>query len=333
MKPIVTITGPRDAGPGERELMLDRAAAVFEQFDISEPLRIDVPGRGTEGSDEHALRHGLESLVPALQSGSLFGDRSGVLVADANQLLKGEAEVVAELIGHLDGDAVVVVFTSAGAMPSVLTKALKPIAEAISIKKMRERDAGDFLTAAAKSRGVKVHGDGAAAMLQHFGSDTAAISRALDQLAAAEEEVTAETVSNRFRSRPDEPMWHYADAVADGDVGTALRRLSDFLTHGHPLQLLAFTEGEVRRRSLAAAAPDVATYAEWVGSSPDAFPVQKAWRRRSDSSESDLGRALDALSRADVLMKTAPEVTHRITLERLTVALCRWVGRNRARSG
>ena len=333
MKPIVTVTGPRDAGPGERELMLDRAAAAFEQFGVADPLRIDVPGRGTESSEDHALRHGLESLVPALQSGSLFGDRSGVLIVDAHHLLKGEAEVVAELVGHLDGDAVVVVFVSAGAMPAVLTKALKPMAEAISVKKMRERDAGDFLTAAARSRGVKVHSDGAAALLQHFGSDTAAIGQALDQLAAAGEEATADAVEKRFRARPDEPMWHYADAVADGDIGTALRRLSDFLAHGHPLQLLAFTEGEVRRRSLAAAAPDVATYAEWVGSTPDAFPVQKAWRRRSDSSESDLGRALDALSRADVLMKTAPEATHRITMERLTVALCRWVGRNRARAG
>ncbi len=127
-------------------------------------------------------------------------------------------------------------------------------------------------------------------------------------------------------------MWHYADAVAAGDVAEALRRLSDFLTHGHPLQLLAFTEGEVRRRSLAAAAPDLATYAEWVGSSPEAFPVRKAWQRRSEATESDLARALDALSRADVLMKTAPDATHRITLERLTVALCRWVGRSRARA-
>jgi DNA polymerase III delta subunit len=332
VNPIVVVIGPRDAGPGERELMLDRAAAVFADFDIADPVRIDVPGRGSEHGDDAALRHGLEPLVPALQSGSLFGDRSGVLVTDANNLLKAEAEVVAELVGHLDGDAVVVVFLSAGSLPAPLNSTLRTSAEIMEVKKLRERDAGDWLAAAARSRGLRMHAEGAAALLQHFGSDTAALGRALDQLAAADEEVTADVVAMRFRARPDEPMWHYADAVADGDVATALRRLSDFLAHGHPLQLLAFTEGEVRRRALAAAAPDIATYAEWVGASADTFPVKKAWRRRSDSSESDLGRALEALSRADLLLKTAPEPTHRITLERLTVALCRWVGRSRVRA-
>ena len=329
MKQLVTITAPRDSGPGERQLMMERAAAVFAQFEIEDPVRIDVPAKGSESGDDSGLRHGLDGLVPALQSGSLFGDRSGVLVVDAQNLLKAEAELVAELVSHLGDDSVVVVFAASGAMPSPLAKTLKPIAEGISISKLRERDAGDWLSTAARSRGVKIHGDGAAALLQHFGSDTAALGQALDQLAAAGEEATADAVANRFRSRPDEPMWHYADAVAAGDVATALRRLADFLAHGHPLQLMAFTEGEVRRRSLAAAAPNLATYAEWVGGAPESYPVQKAWRRRSDSSESDLALALDALSRADVLLKTAPESTHRITLERLTVALCRWVGRAR----
>jgi DNA polymerase III delta subunit len=312
--------------------MLERAAAVFAEFAVGDAVRIDVPGRGSEHGEEASLRHGLEPLVPALQSGSLFGDRSGVLVVDAQNLLKAEAEVVADLVAHIEDDAVVAVFVVAGSLPPLLAKALRPKAEAIKVDRLRERDAADWLAGAARSRGLKVHADGAAVLLQHFGSDTSAMGRALDQLAATGEEVTAEAVSMRFRARPDEPMWHYADAVADGDVATALRRLSDFLAHGHPLQLLAFTEGEVRRRALAAAAPDVATYADWMAASPDSYPVQKAWRRRSDSSESDLGRALDALSRADVLLKTAPEPTHRITLERLTVALCRWVGRTRARA-
>jgi DNA polymerase III delta subunit len=332
VKPLVTIAGPRDAGPGERQLMMERAGAVFAQFEVEDPVRIDVPARGTDSTEDSALRHGLEPLVPALQSGSLFEDRSGVLIADAQNLLKGEAELVAELIAHLAGDTVVVVFTSLGAIPSPLGKTLKPLAEAITVTKLRERDAGEWLAAAARSRGLKVHSDGAAALLQHFGSDTAALGQALDQLAAAGEEATADSVTLRFRARPDEPMWHYADAVASGDVAMALRRLADFLTHGHPLQLLAFLEGEIRRRALAAAAPDIATYAEWAGGTPDSYPVQKAWRRRSEAHESDIARALDALSRADLLLKTAPEATHRITLERLTVALCRWVGRARRAS-
>jgi hypothetical protein len=36
---------------------------------------------------------------------------------------------------------------------------------------------------------------------------------------------------------------------------------------------------------------------------------------------------LRRLALADLQIKTAPEPTHRVTLERLTVAMCRWLGR------
>ncbi len=332
MKSLVVVSGPRDAGPGERQEMLDRARQVFEQLDTTPTVRIDVPGRGTaEAEEEHGtLRHAVEPIVPALQSGSLFGERTGVLVVDAHHLLKGEAEAIAELIEHVNPETVTAVFLAAGSLPQPLGKVLAAQGESIQVKKLRERDASEWLAQAARGRRLKLHGDAAALLLQRFGSDVAALGQALDQLAASGEgEVSAEEIQTRFRNRPDEPMWHYSDAVADGDVGTALRRLSDFLVHGHPLQLLAFVENDLRRRSLAAAAPNLGTLAEWIGAGAETFPVQKAWRRRHDTREQDLARALDAVSRADLLLKTAPEATHRLTLERLTVALCRWYGGGR----
>jgi hypothetical protein len=42
--------------------------------------------------------------------------------------------------------------------------------------------------------------------------------------------------------------------------------------------------------------------------------------------ESSLRRAQEALVRADRVMKTQPEEVQRVTLERLTVALCLWYG-------
>ena len=39
------------------------------------------------------FRESVHPVVPALHSGSLFGDRSGLLVVDAQQLQKAEAEV------------------------------------------------------------------------------------------------------------------------------------------------------------------------------------------------------------------------------------------------
>jgi DNA polymerase III delta subunit len=327
VKPIVAVIGPREAGPGERQEMLDRAHGILADAGIDEPTRIDVPGRGAGTEAEYSeLRHEVEPLIPALQSGSLFGGRSGILVMDAHQLLKAEATVLAELIAAVDPDQSVVVFVATGSIPAPLGASINAEGETIRVRKLRERDAGEWLSHAARERRVTLHADAAKALVQRFGSDVAAMAQALDQLAASGADITPEAVRSRFANRPDEPMWHYADAIAAGDSGGALRRLSDFLTHGHPLQLLAFAGGEVRRRALAAAAPDVATYAEWVGAKPDAYPVKKAWARRSDSTDEQLRSAVRAIARADLALKTAPEATHRVTLERLTVALCLWMG-------
>ena len=95
MKSIVTIAGPRDAGPGERELMLSRARAALEQLGVDDVTRIDVPGRGS-GDDvsESGLRGPVQTAIPALQSGSLFGGMTGLLVVDAHALAKPEAEAL-----------------------------------------------------------------------------------------------------------------------------------------------------------------------------------------------------------------------------------------------
>ena len=330
MKPLHAVTGPRDAGPGERQEMLERARGLLEQAGADGVDRFDIPGRGAGEEGDGTLRAEVERLVPALQSGSLFGGLRGVLVVDAQNLQVAEADVVADLASGLTQGSAVVVLVSEGALPSPLAKLVKAEGESHPVKKMRERDAGQWLAQAARDRHMRLGSDASEALLQRFGSDVAALGQALDQLAAVEGQITAAEVTARFRNRPDEPMWHYADALAAGNTGDALRRLADFLTHGHPLQLLAFVESDLRRRSLASAASTIDEFAGWIGASPDHYPVKKAWGARTATTDDDLRRALDAVARADIALKTEPEVTHRVMLERLTVALSRWYrGRGR----
>ena len=324
MTALYAIVGPRDAGPGERQEMLRRARAIFDSAGVTDIDRVDVPGRGAGEDGDGTLRAEIERLVPAFQSGSLFGGVSGILVVDAQHLLKAEVEVLEGLLPGLDEGSAIVVFVTAGALPAPLLRVVKAEGEAITVKKMRERDALEWIREAARDRRIRVDAPSAAALVQRFGSDVAALGQALDQLAATGEPVTPEAIAARFRNRPDEPMWHFADAVSAGKTGEALRRLSDFLTHGHPLQLLAFLENDLKRRSLAASAPDIETFASWVGASTDHYPTKKAWRARASVTDEDLRRALDAVARADVALKTMPEATHRLTMERLTVALSRW---------
>lgn len=327
---VLAIVGPRDAGPGERQEMLEQAHAYLAEADSL--VRVDVPAKGTATDDgaTGALRTDIEPVVPALQSGSLFGGSEAVLLVDAQSLLKAEAEIIGDLLEGVP-DSLDVAITSAGALPAPLARALREAGDVVKVKKFRERDAGQWLSVELKRRKLRMPGEAQNALIQRFGSDLAALAGALDQLELADELPSADELIERFRTRPDEPVWLYADAVSSGNVGEALRRLTDFLTHSHPLVLLAYLENDLKRRAMAAAAPDLATFAEWSGTKPDHFPTKKAWNARTRTSDSELRRALDAISRADQHLKSAPEETHRLTMERLTVALCRWYSGNAAR--
>ncbi len=164
--------------------------------------------------------------------------------------------------------------------------------------------------------------------MQRFGTDIGALSQALDQLAMGNGPLSGEAIRERFKNRPDEPMWHLADAIAAGDAGETLRRLEDFLIHGHPLQLLAFLQNDVRRRALAASSPDYETFVDRDGGRKS-YAMEKVWKSRHRTRDTDLHRAVGALARADLHLKTTPEATHRVTMERLVVALCHWYGGRR----
>lgn len=326
---LFVIAGPSNAGPGEREAMLDAAHSVFERAGVAgaDLVRIDVPGRGAGEEGEGSLRAELEPAVPILQSGSLFGDQQGLMLVDAHLIQAGEAQILGDLIRHRDPESVTVVLVAGGRLLKALADVVKEAGETISVAKMWERQAGQWLEKEARSRDLVLEKGAGEALVQRFGTDTAAMSRALDQLREHRGKITAEMVLGRFRNRPDEPLYLFLDAVENGNAGEALRRLADFLTHGHPLQVIGAMDGDLRRRALAAAAPDRDTLSEWLQAKPSDRRTDRLWRTRGRVPDSSLRRAQSALLRADRALKTAPEDTHRVTMERLTVAMCRWYGR------
>lgn len=326
MKSLIHVKGPTNPGPGERQEMQERASRFLDQAEVTSTIRVDVPERGSESAAEGALRGELEPLIPALQSGSLFGDKVGVEIFDAQWIRASEATVLAGLLEMMDPAAVVVVIASNGALSGALGKIVKSSGEVHSIDRFNERRARDWLMGEARGRAMALPPDAVQALLERFGTDVAALGKALDQLESVEPPYTGRQVRERFKNRPDEGMWRYAEAVAAGDVGAALRHLEGIMIHSHPLALVAYLEGDLRQRALASAAPDLDVFAEWMRSSPDNWRIGKAWKARGRASDSDLHRALSAVTRADRLLKSAPEETHQLTMERLTVALCRWYG-------
>ncbi len=307
--------------------MLDAANEYFQSSGVehSQVVRIDVPGRGAGEEGDGALRSELEAMVPLLQSGSLFGGGEGLELVDGQNLQVAELAIFDELVRAADLATVHVVVTVAGSPVKLMAGLAKDLGTKVSVAKMWERQAGHWLTAETARRGISMDSGAKDALLQRFGTDTAAIGQALDQLAEYDRKITPALVLDWFRNRPDEPTWHITDAISKGDVGDALRRLSDFLVHGHPLVFLAAIEGDLKKRTLAAAAPDEETFRDWVrGGRTSDRALKHFWNLRGRVRESSLRQAQDALVRADRVIKSQPEETHRVTLERLTVALCRW---------
>jgi DNA polymerase III delta subunit len=219
-----------------------------------------------------------------------------------------------------------VVLLATGAVPKTLAALVKQIGNSQSVTKMWERQARQWLDAEIRDRGLVFEKGAEKALLQKFGSDTASMGQALDQLEQTTGKITKELILDRFKNRPDEPTFLITDAISKGEVGEALRRLSDFLVHGHPLVFLAAVESDLKKRALAAAAPDETTLREWLGARPSDRGPARVWSQRGRVRESSLRRAQEALVRADRVIKSQPEDVHLVTLERLTVALCRWYG-------
>lgn len=323
---LVLVSGPSNSGPGEREQMLDAAAEHFagQGVERADVVRIDVPGRGAGAEGEGTLRGELEPIIPMLQSGSLFGDRQGLEVVDGQNLQAAEAEILVEMLSSADLDSIEIVVVAGGAVPKKFSGLVKSHGKTVSIKKMWERQASQWLGAELKSRGLHFEKGAADALLQRFGTDTAGMGQALDQIEESSGKITKAMILDRFKNRPDEPTWHITDAIAKGEVGVALRRLSDFLIHGHPLVFLAALESDLKKRSLAAAAPDEETFRMWMGMSPSDRRANRLWAQRGRVKESSLRRTQEALVRADRVIKTQPEDVYQVTLERLTVAMCFW---------
>lgn len=349
---LTHIKGPAGAGPGERHRMLERAADAFEDagWPKSSIVRVDVPGRGQSAAGEEAVRPEVEPVVPALQSGSMFADKTGVLIVDAHQLKATEAQALAELLETADRELCRAVLVSSGELAAPLKKAVKAHGETQTIKWMTNEEFQRWLADAARRHGLHLSATAKNALKELFRFDVAAIEQALTQLEMAEGNITPEMIKARFENRPQTPTWEYFNALEKGEKTKALRFLRNFMTNSHPIVLIAVLEDDLRKRALAADAPDVETYADWTNpglrkrwlnskasdtksfgnwimsrdkSARVAFPTKKAWLAGRAMSPQTLLRAVDALRRADAILKNKymPDVTHLVTMERLTIAL------------
>lgn len=267
---VLAVIIPDRGGPGEREEALETARRHLRRTGVggSQIIRMDVPSsRGqaaprTGVPDQHgAFRHELLEIVPLLQSSSLFGQKQGLLLVDAQNLLSGEALALSELLGAIDSAAVAVAIVAVRSLPKAVAKKVKEIGRVESMRQLWENQVHGWLDRQSKEKGLRMGYQSRAALVQRFGTDRSALRRALEQLQGENRPITAGMIMERFRNRPDQPVFRILDEILAGNTEGALRRLGDYLANarssdGRPYILLGTLESDLRLRLIASQAHD-----------------------------------------------------------------------------
>ncbi len=265
---MLAVIIPERGGPGEREEGLDTARKHLRRTGV-EPdqiIRMDVPstrGAGTPPPafpDQHgAFRPELIEIVPLLQSSSLFGQKQGLLLVDAQNLLSPEAHALVEMLSSMDSSSVGVAIVAQRSLPAALSKKIREIGKVESMRQLWESQMHGWLDGQAKEKGLRIGYQSRAALVQRFGTDRSALRRALEQLQGENRPINAQMIVERFRNRPDQPVFGILDEILAGNTEGALRRLGDYLANarssdGRPHILLGTLESDLRLRLMASQA-------------------------------------------------------------------------------
>lgn len=267
---VLAVIIPDRGGPGEREEGLETARRHLRRTGVggSQIIRMDVPSSRGQAAprtgipDQHgAFRQDLLEIVPLLQSSSLFGQKQGLLLVDAQNLLSGEALALSELLGAIDSSAVAVAIVAVRSLPKAVAKKVKEIGRVESMRQLWENQVHGWLDRQSKEKGLRMGYQSRAALVQRFGTDRSALRRALEQLQGENRPITAKMIMERFRNRPDQPVFRILDEILAGNTEGALRRLGDYLANarssdGRPYILLGTLESDLRLRLIASQAHD-----------------------------------------------------------------------------
>ncbi|MDE0189237.1 MAG: hypothetical protein OXN80_09075 [bacterium] len=265
---VLAVVIPRGS-PGEREEGLETTRRHLHRAGVEDAqiIRMDVPSSRGQGApppgmpdQQGVFRHDLLEVVPLLQSSSLFGQKQGLLLVDAHNLLSAESQALGEMLGALDPSAVAVAIV-AERLPKDLSKRIKEIGKVKSLRQMWENQVHGWLDRQCREKGLRMSYQSRAALVQRFGTDRSALRRALEQLQGENRPITAAMIIERFRNRPDQPVFRILDEILAGNTEGALRRLGDYLANarssdGRPYILLGTLESDLRLRLLASQAHD-----------------------------------------------------------------------------
>jgi len=266
-----------------------------------------------------------ETIMGAVGTGSLFGDRRLVVVRAFDRLSTGAQDQLVPLLTRLPAGVTVVLLASNVDRRRKTMQALVQAARVVVCDPPARGALPQWVLQRARELGLKLEPAGVQALLASAGHDLQTLYTELEKLAvyAAGENMDARTVeqvaSVAIPHAAEYAVFRFADAVAEGKAQEALAILDDLLAVGQPpLVILSMMARQYRLILLVLDAPaSRQDLAARLG--VQAFVVEKLARQGTLLGAAGAAWALHRIVQADKEIKTGRDP--RLVLETLVVAL------------
>jgi DNA polymerase-3 subunit delta len=209
----------------------------------------EIEGRAWQGGE-----------MADLATPSLLGEPRVLLVTGSQALPdSGTREIRAYLQAVAPDALLVMTLGSAARQPPPLAKAVQAAGGLVRQVVLRRQDLPKWVVDRARSRGVRLSGPGAAALIGTVGEDAAVLDQAVEQLGAAfgGRPIGPSEVHSQFRGLGEQRVWDLCDLAFTGRLPQALRALRALLeTREDPLLILGGVASRLRDLIRVRALPD-----------------------------------------------------------------------------
>jgi len=271
----------------------------------------------------------LAAVVDAAQTPPFLVDRRVVV---ARGIGRFRADELGPLLAYLADPLATtsLVLVGGGPLSQKVANAVKKVGRVVEAGAPRGRQRRAWLTAEARSSGVRLDAAAVDALDEHLGEDVGRLTSVLGMLASAYDEgatLGPGQVAPFLGEAGAVAPWELTDAIDRGDTAAALEALHRLLGAGdrHPLVVLATLHNHYARilRLDGADAGDEATAAALLGMTGSTYPAKKALAQARRLGHERVARALGLLADADLALKGATEWPGELVLEVLVARLSR----------
>jgi DNA polymerase-3 subunit delta len=296
---------------------------VGEQFLADEALDKLRAEAGTDPLSEVAFdaTAAPAELVEALSTPSLLGGARLVVVRDAQDLKKQQADALSGYLESPTSSAVLVLIATGR---TKLDAAIKKIGGVVSLDAPKGRRLLTWIKQRAQVVDVKVDDRAGWALIDAVGTELRDLDAALSQLSIAlgpGAKVGAKEVRGAFPRLADERIYAFTDAVGDRKLPVAMGALRRLLEQGDdPLMLFGSLTAHVRRLLRARRYADQSAGAVGDALGLPGWRAERLQRQSRQFREEELVAAMGVLADTDVEMKGG-DLPPELALERAVVEI------------